>query len=329
MNDRTLDLLTAADPARGVPIAPGDVEALLHRASRDVTGYDLRPPVHRRRFLVAAVAAAAALAVTGTTAAVLLRGGPAQPADPVVPAPSASAPPSCLDKLADSAMTEVREGVGGRYEYLRTAGTSGSTVQMPNGNFARFTYQVETRTWTAADGSALRRVTNQPPEYPDAASRTFFRGNPSWLPPTGTHEEHLPAGTARRQIPAADPAAMAEALYQPRENGPSQAVTGVEDLVRERVLDREHRVAVLRFLARTDGILCGAEGTDPSGRAGVVVTGPEGAGPQPSPGEHGGRSILVSPSTGIVLAAGYTDATGTVWHTVFLDRSFTNVAGAP
>ncbi|GAB3854731.1 hypothetical protein ACFPIJ_60615 [Dactylosporangium cerinum] len=328
MNEQIMNLLTAADPARDVPVAPGDVEALLHRASHDVTGYDLRPPVRRRRFLVAAVAAAAVVAVTGTTAAVLVRGGGQPPAGPpVVPAPSGT--PSCLDRLADSAMTAMRDGVGGPYEYLRTAGTSGRTVQMPNGNFARFTYQVETRTWTAEDGSVHRRTINQPPEYADAASRTFFRNNPSWLPHTGTREEDLPAGTPRKQVPAADPAAMAEALYQPRENGPSQAITGVEELVGQRILDREHRIAVLRFLARTDGILCGTEATDPSGRVGVVVTGPEGAGPRPSPGEHGGRSILVSPNTGVVLAAGYTDATGTTWHTVFLDQYFTSVAGAP
>lgn len=43
MNEQILDLLTAADPARGVPVVPGDVEALLRRASHDVTGYDLRP----------------------------------------------------------------------------------------------------------------------------------------------------------------------------------------------------------------------------------------------------------------------------------------------
>ena len=227
-------------------------------------------------------------------------------------------------------MTAPYDGVSGAYEYLRTTGMSGSTVQMKNGEFARFTYRVETATWTAADGSLHRRSTNQPPEYADEASRVFFRNNPSWLPHTGTRTEDVPAGeNSRRQVPAADPAAMAQALYQPRENGPSQAITGVEDLVGHRILDREHRVALLRFLARTDGIICGGEASDPTGRVGVVVTGPEGAGPQPSPGEHGGRSILVSPNTGDVLAAGYTDATGTTWHTVFLERWFTSTPAVP
>jgi hypothetical protein len=324
MNEKILDLLTAADPARDVPVVPGDVEVLLRRASHDVTGYDLRPPARRRRLLVAAAAAVAVVAVTGTTVAVLVRGGPpADPGVPVVPAPSVT--PSCLDRLADGVTKAPHDGVRGAFEYLRTSGTSGGTVQMKNGKFASMMYQVETATWTAADGSQRRRATTQPPTYADETSRIFFRDNPGMLPTLGTSTADLPpAEVSRPDVPAADPAAMAEALYRPRENGPSQAIFGVEDLVRARVLDAAHRTALLRFLARTDGVACAGEATDPVGRTGIAVSAPTGAGPRPSPGDHGGESVLVDPATGEIIAAGYTDGTGTTWHTLYLERGFTD-----
>ncbi|MET7419531.1 CU044_5270 family protein [Dactylosporangium sp. NPDC005555] len=323
MTERILDQLTATDPARGVPVAPGDVEALLRRASHDVTSYDLDGPARgRRRVLLAAAAIVAVGAVTGTTA-VLLRGSPLPAPVPAVPAPSVAT--GCVDRLADGAGAAPYDTSRGAYEYLRTSSMSGGTVQMQNGKFANVTYMVERSTWTAADGSRRVRTVTQQPTYPDETSRTFFRDNPGRLPELGTTMEDQPAGeVSRQEIPAADPAAMADALYRPRENGPSQAVNGVTGLVQARVLDLPHRAALLRFLARTDGVACAGEQTDPSGRTGVVVTAPVGAGPQPSPGDSGAQSVLVDPATGDVLAAGYTDDTGTIWSAVFLERGFTD-----
>lgn len=326
MNERVLDLLSAADPARDTPIAPGDVEALLRRASHDVTSYEPGTPVRRRRVLVAAAAIIAVALVTGTTVAVLRRGAEHPPAAPVVPAPSVA--PSCLDGLADGVRPAPYDGVKGRYEYLRNSSVEGTTAELKNGTFAGAQYRVELSTWTAADGSQHRRKVTEQPTYADEASRGYFRAHPGELPKAGTTTEDLPAGElSRTDIPAADPAAMAEALYQPRGNGPSQAITGVADLVRVRVLDAPHRAALLRFLARTDGIACIGEQTDPVGRTGVAVGAAVGAGARPSPGNQGSQSLLVDPGTGEILANGSTDAGGTNWHTLFLERGITDQRG--
>jgi hypothetical protein len=331
MNDQLLRTLTAADPARGVPVAPGDCDALLRRASHDVTNYDLGAPVRRRRVLLVA-AAVAALTVTGTTAAVLLRAGPpADPGTPLVPAPSVAAG-HCLDRIADRVAAGTAkassDGATGRYEYLRTSFLSGSATQMQDGRFANLRYQAETSTWTA-DGRQRRRTVTQAPTFADEASRAFYTARPDMLPPVGTQTVDVPAGEFEHpDLPAADPAAMAAALHQPRENGPSQAVAGAAGLTRSRVLPAAHRAALLRFLAATDGVSCTGEQTDPAGRTGIAVSAPLGNGPQPSPGDHGAETVLVDPSTGEILAAGYTDATGTTWSSVFLERGYTDTRPA-
>ncbi|MFF5233134.1 hypothetical protein [Dactylosporangium sp. NPDC000521] len=324
MNDRTLDLLAAADPAREAPVAPGDVEALLRRAAHDVTSYEVRVPDRRRRALVAVAAGVAVAAVAGTAVAVLTGPG-AGPAAPVTTPPGAvpsSVATSCLERIAGDIHAAPYDTAAGAYEYLRTWSHGGDTVQLQDGRFARAAYQVELSTWTAADGAQRRRTVVQQVTYADETSEAYFRAHPSQRQRTDPRVEDVPAG--RTPVPAADPAAMADALFRPRENGPSQALVGVADLVRVRVLDAAHRAALLRFLARTDGVTCGGEATDPTGRTGVTVTAPIGKGPQPSPGDHGSELLLVDPATGDILAAGYADGTGTIWRDTFLERGFTD-----
>ena len=330
MNDRTLDLLAAGDPAREVPVAPGDVEALLRRAALDVTNYEVRVPDRRRRALVAVAAGVAVAAVAGTAVAVLTRPG-ADPAAPPVPTVSAPVPASpsvaagCLDRIADSMTAAPYDTAKGAYEYLKTSSLGGDTVQMQDGRFAQAFYQVEISTWTAADGSQRRRTVTQKVTYADETSEAYFRTHPGQLRPTDPRVEDIPATQAgRAPVPAADPKAMADALFRPQEGGPSQALAGVADLVGVRVLDAAHRAALLRFLARLDGVACGGEATDPIGRAGIRVSAPLAWGPQPSPGEQGSEVLLVDPATGDILATGYDGGTGTIWRDTYLERGFTD-----
>jgi hypothetical protein len=325
MNDRLLQTLTAADPARDVPVAPGDVEALLRLASHDVTSYDLRPPVRRRRLLATAAAIVAVAAVTGTTAAVVLRGGaPAGPGVPQTSVPTSVAP-GCLERIAGGIRPAPYDTAKGRYEYLRRSELVGSSTQMQNGEFAEVRYEVEISTWTATDGAQRRRVVTGAATFADEAARVFYRDNPAMMPAAGTETFDLPPGDVdRTELPAPEPAAMADRVYQPRENGPSQAIVGAGGLTRARVLPAAHRAALLRFLAGTPGVGCAGEQTDPVGRTGVVVSAPIGAGPHPSPGNLGAEAVLLDPATGEILAAGTAGAGGIVWGSVFLERGFTD-----
>ncbi|MGI5185815.1 CU044_5270 family protein [Dactylosporangium sp. CA-152071] len=332
MNDRTLDLLAAADPARDVPVPPGDVEALLRRAAHDVTTYEVRVPDRRRRALVAVAVGVAVAAVASAAVAVLTRpaADPAAPPAPATKAPATTVPatPSaasagCLDQIAGDMGAAPHDTAKGAYEYLRTSSLSGRTVQMKDGGFARASYRVETSTWTAGDGSQRRTAMVVQLAFPDETSEAYFRANPGQLPKAVSRAEDVPADqVSRASVPAADPLAMAAALYQPRENGPSQALVGAGDLVRARVLDAEHRAALLRFLARTDGVTCAGTMTDPIGRTGVAVTAPQGAGPLPSPGDHPAQVLVVDPATGEILAAGTTDTGGVTWQDVYQERGF-------
>jgi hypothetical protein len=318
-----LDLLSVADPARDVPVPPGDVEALLRRAAVDVTSYEMRLPGRRRRALVAVAAGVAVVAVTGATVAVLADRPSAGPGTPQLSPPAVEG--HCLDGIAAAVRAAPYDGRTGRYEYLRRSGLSGSTAQLQDGRFASLRYEAEVSTWTAADGSQVRRTVTRPPTYADEASRIYFRDHPAMLPRLGVATEHVPPGQlSRPQLPPADPQAMADALYQPRDNGPSQALIGAAELTAGRVLDRPHRAALLRFLARTEGVACRGEATDPTGRTGVAVIAPVGKGSQPSPGDQGAEMILVDPATGEILASSYVDGAGTTWVSLYLERGFTD-----
>ncbi|MEV1287911.1 CU044_5270 family protein [Micromonospora sp. NPDC049679] len=335
MSKRVRELLEAADPARGAQVGAGDVEALLLLARADITPHAAVVPARPRGSRLAVVGAACGAIVVVATAITVLQptpGPPGSPAPSIVP-DTTRVPADCLTPIADGLRATSYDGRTGRYEYLHMTGHSGYQIQMPGRptGVATALFSHETSQWLAADGSGRMRVVRGAPTYPDEASRSFYAQHPDIGPKAGSETKDLRSGDFTVTVlPAANPAAMEQALYQPRENGPSQALVGVAGLNSQRVLDSAHRAAVLRFLAGTEGVTCRGEQTDPAGRSGIAVSAGGGRSPQPSPGDQGREYLLIDPQTGEVLASGVGDATAAgvvTWSTVYLERGHTDVLG--
>jgi hypothetical protein len=332
MSRQLRELLEDADPARGYPVGMGDVEALMRLGEGDITGYDDVVPRHRRSAWP--VAAAVTALVVVAVSVVVLRPAPSSPGSPapsLIPG-TGDVSAHCLTQLAAGLRPTSYDGQTGRYEYLHATGSSGMSTQLPGkpDAWATVSYEMDTSRWLAADGSGRLRTTAGAPSYPDRTSRDFYGDHPDMLPKAGIAEttDLRPGDFQFTPMPAADPAAMDQALYQPRENGPSQALVGVADLNSERVLDAAHRAAELRFLAGLDGVTCQGNQTDPAGRTGVLISADRGRGPHPSPGDQGRECLLVDPETGEILASGGGNATGPVtWSTVYLQRGYTDTLG--
>jgi hypothetical protein len=323
MSNQVHALLEQADPARGVVVGPGDADAVLRRAAVDITSYEAVPPRRstRRAVLAAAVATAAAAGVLALPGR-LPAPGP-MPGPPPAPGSSGAAT-NCLATLADHVAPAPYDGGSGRYEYLHTRSMSGITSEVPGKTtFVTASWQVEVKLWSAADGSGRRVTDRGPVGYPDEASRKFFASHPDALGAVHRDRPVVAGERGQRPLPEAEPAAMAEQLYQPRENGPSAALVGVADLNAARILDAPHRAAVLRFLAATDGVTCAGE-TQTEVGAGLLVTAQVGQGPHPSPGDSGSEALLFDTHTGELIAAGTGPGR---WTTVYLDRGYTERAG--
>ncbi|MBQ0903420.1 CU044_5270 family protein [Micromonospora sp. U21] len=333
MNKRARELLEAADPARGIQLGAGDVEEVLRLASNDVTSYDAVVPAQRARRLVAVGAAFAVVAVAAMTVTVLRStAGPVESSRPSAVPGAAGVPAHCLATIANRMRATSYDGQTGRYEYLHRRGRGGSSALHGDPAWsATVQFSEETSRWLAANGSGRMRIVRGAPTYPDEASRDFYNRHPGMIPKEGSETDDLrPGDLSVLPLPAAEPAAMGQALYQPRENGPSQVLVSVAELNNERVVGFAHRVAVLRFLAGTEGVTCRDEQTDPAGRTGVVVSADFGRGPRPSPGDWGREYLLFDPQTGELLARGggaNSAAGGVTWSTVYLERGYTDVLG--
>lgn len=334
MSRHVRKLLEDADPARGYQVGTGDIEALMRQGEGDITGYDDVMPRSRRPSWPVAAGVALATMVVMAASVVALRpvlDSPGAPSPSLIPG-AAGGLTQCLTEIAVNLRDTSYDGRTGRYEYLHTTQSSGISTEIPGkrGAMATVLYTVDTLRWLAADGSGRIRTTPGAPNFPDVASLNFYAAHSDMLPKAGTSETNdLRRGDVQlTPMPAADPAAMNRVLYQPRENGPSQALVGVADLNRERVLDAPHRAAELRFLADVKGVACRGSLTDPAGRKGVLVSADRGRGPQPSPGDQGREYLLVDPQTGEILASGYGNATSPVtWDTVYLQRGYTDTLG--
>ncbi|WP_433218199.1 hypothetical protein ACQP00_11810 [Dactylosporangium sp. CS-047395] len=308
-------LLEEADPARGVPVGRGDAEAVLRRAARDITNYDAPPRRASRR---AVVAVAAAVGVAGVFAVAVAW---PRPGEQPVPVPGVSVLRSadtgdCLLDLADRAEAASYDGAAGRYEFLHLSTLSGDTTQLSGGSFAQATWPEDVRVWLAADGSGHRTSKRGEVSYANAASREYYTQHPDMLGGDDQDADFAAGQWSVTPLPPLDPAGIAAELYQPRENGPSAAIVSVAELNQNRVLDRAHRVAVLRFLAGVEGVTC--DGTVETGAGtGLLVSAPIGRGPHPTPGDQGRESLVLDPRTGDVIAAG--NGPGH-WNTLWLER---------
>jgi hypothetical protein len=314
MTQRTWELFQQADPARDVQVGDGDVEAVLQAAAVDITPE--AAPVRRRRWqpprlLVAGVAFAAVAGVT--TIALALRPAPSmppgQPHSPGLP---------CLTAIADDLQPAPYDGQSGRYEYQRRVVFANPWDTTADGKDYTVQWTEDQSQWLAADGSGRIRTVHSPFRYPDAASQAFYAQHPEELPNNGTITEDLAKGEyPLPQMPAPDPASMERQLYQPRENGPDQALVGVAELNKARIPDAAHRAALLRFLATTTGLACDGPVDDPAGRTGTAVISTMTQG-----------LLLFDPSTGELLAAGQCTATGqVVWQQQWLERGYRDELG--
>jgi hypothetical protein len=325
MTQRTWELFQQADPARGVPVHHGDVEALLGAAAGDVTPEtgSLR---HRRRqpprLLVAGVAFAAVAAVSATVLVLRPSPGAGPAAQPVPHSPGLP----CLTAIADDLRPAPYDGRSGRYEYQRMLAPDSADTMIGDKQYT-VQWTEERSQWLAGDGSGRIRTVRTGFGYPNAASRTFYAQHPDQVPNAGTQTEQLAKAEYQPSpMPAADPEAMRKQLYQPRENGPGEALVGVEDLNRAWIIDAAHRVALLRFLATTAGLNCAGAAQDPAGRTGVMV----GSTITPTPGNRGSWNnvLMFDPSTGELLDSGRRVGAGPVtWFTQWLARDFQATLG--
>jgi hypothetical protein len=308
------DLFQQADPARGVAIRDGDVEADLRAAAMDITP-DTGPARRRRRqpprLLIAGVAFAAVAGVT--TIALVLRPAPSRP-----PGQTHSAGLPCLTAIADDLQPAPYDGQPGRYQYQRRIQSPNSSDTITGGHEYTVQWTEDQSHWLAEDGSGLFRDVRSSFRYPDAASQVYYAQHPEELPVAGTLTDDLAPGEySLAVLPAPDPTSMERQLYQPRENGPGQALIGVSDLNQSRILDAAHRAALLRFLATTSGLTCAGTFDDPAGRTGTVVSS--------TPTQD---LLLFDPNTGELLDTGYRVGTDSaVWTTQWLDRGYRDTLG--
>ncbi|MEV0570143.1 hypothetical protein [Dactylosporangium sp. NPDC050588] len=324
MTERTLDLLAAADPARDAPVGPGDVETLLRLAANDVTSYELHLPDRRRRRALAGVAAAVAVvAVTGAAAALVLDRAPAN--RPVAPRVW---PSDCLAELAAGLHAAPYEATTGQYEYVRNAVRFSDRLPMPDG-IAWVQYVGEYSTWTTADRRNVRlRTVTESVTFADDASRAYFQSHPERVRTVGTTVVDVRQGVPPEFMGTSSPPPP-DSLIDTLDNTgstfpPARVLARASGMYGNQILDVATRSALLRFIAAADGVVCAGEATDPTGRRGVAVTGPLDSSLERGPFEHGVNRIIVDPSTGDLLAAGYADGTGTIWLAVYLERGFTD-----
>jgi hypothetical protein len=325
MTQRTWELFQQADPARGVRVRDGDVEAVLRAAAVDITPE--AGPVRRRRrpprLLVAGIAFAA-VAGLFTTVLVLRPATGRQPGTPVL---SHSPGLPCLAAIADNLQPAPYDGQSGRYEYQHRVLTPNSSDTMTGGKQYTVQWTEDESQWIAGDGSGRVRAIRTAFHYPDAASQDYYLQHPDQIPPGGTRTDDLATGEySLGQLPAPDPGSMERLLYQPRENGPAQALVGVADLNRWRILDAAHRAALLRFLATTTGLTCAGTADDPAARTGTAVGSTSTQ--TPGTGQAQQSLLLFDPDTGELLAAGYRTGAGPmVWTTQWLARGYRDAVG--
>ncbi|MFG3716158.1 CU044_5270 family protein [Micromonospora sp. NPDC047730] len=299
---RAKDLLRGLDPAREVDQWP----ATPRVDWATVAGGPPPQPERRgwRRRVVLGAVLTTATAVAGGMVIV-------QVAGPSVPVYAATPPPLHVQYAGDApaardallhlaAAVQAGPAAGeraGRFSFVRVGQWSLDIASGKGSTEVGVVPQVIS-TWRAPDGSGKvatvtidRLDVGQRPNAEavlDAAARGAAEVN--------TYAAGELAAVVADPVPD-DVDALERALYahQPRVNGPKSAVRAVADLYRTTAVDRKVRVAALRFLARTDGVLLRGAVTDRLGRQGIAVS---------VDSDNGGaRDLLIfDQETGLLLA---------------------------
>ncbi len=274
------DMIKQLDLARNVDDWPAAPHVDWSTVARDPSPASIRSQWTRRAVLGAAATSATAIA----GALIVQVAGPARPVFAATPPPlqlqydkDAPAARDALLKLASAVQAgpAVNEQRSGRFSFVRVGQWS---LDMSSSAKERTTVAVVPQvisTWRATDGSgkvvtaSLHR--SDIGDKPDAQAlmAAASRGETQ----VSTYAAGQLAAVIADPIPH-DVDALAKALYahQPQDKGAQSAVRAIADLYRAAAVDRDVRVAALRFLARTDGVLLRGEVTDRLGRRGLAVS---------------------------------------------------------
>ncbi|MEV4481874.1 CU044_5270 family protein [Micromonospora coxensis] len=276
---RAEDALKRLDPAWDLDRLPAAPRLDWSRVDEGTRATSRRRGWHRRTVL-GAVAAGAAVVVAGV--AVVQIAGPSAPVLAATPPPLslqyAHNPPPARDALLRLATT-LQSGPtgtdqGGRFSFVQVGQWSLNMASGKGGTAVAVVPQVVS-TWRAPDGSGKIATVDLDSfaidQRPDAATVIAAASH------RAATVENYPVGelaaVVAEPLPR-DVTALERALYahQPRANGPKSAVRAVADLYRTNTVDRDVRVAVLQFLARTDAVLLRGTVTDRLGREGLAVS---------------------------------------------------------
>ncbi|SCL45588.1 CU044_5270 family protein [Micromonospora peucetia] len=274
------NMLKQVDPARDVddwPVAPHVDWSAMARNS---------PPASiRRQWTRRAVLGAVAASATAIAGALVVQVvGPAKPVLAVTPPPlhlqydkDAPAASDALLKLASAVQAgpAVNEQRSGRFSFVRVGQWSLDMSSSAKDGTAVAVVPQVISTWRALDGSG--KVVTASLHRSDVGDKPDAQALMTAATRGGTQVSTYAAGQLAAVI--ADPIphdvdALAKALYahQPQDKGAQSAVRAIADLYRAAAVDRDVRVAALRFLARTDGVLLRGEITDRLGRRGLAVS---------------------------------------------------------
>lgn len=296
------EVLKGLDPAREVRQWPS-VPDVDWATVADGPTREPAPARWRRRALLGAVVTSAAAVVGGVV--IVQIAGPSAPAYAATPPPlrlqyAGTAPPARdgllqLAAAVESAPAGTRPA--GRYSFVQV-GQWSLDLSSGEGRTEVAVVPQVISTWRAIDGSGkVATVTLNSAdvgEQPDVQG--LIAAAASGKTEVNAYAPGQLAAVVAEPVPT-DVDALKRALYahQPRVNGPESALRAVADLYRTTEVDQSVRVAALRFLARTDGVLLRGTVTDRLGRPGLAVS--------VDSEDDGTRDLLVfDRRTGLLLA---------------------------
>ncbi|MFY1623639.1 CU044_5270 family protein [Micromonospora sp. WMMD723] len=273
--------LSDLDPARDIDVWPAAPHIDWPAESTGSSRPSPRWGMTRRPLLSATVAGAIVLGA-GVVATQLV--GPTDSALAATPAPLHmqydQKAPSAHGALLDLASVVSGRAVAdeqraGRFSFVQVGQWSlNLSSSRRDGTSVAVVPQVVS-TWRAADGSGKVITVSLDPSEVGAqpTARTLVAAAEHKSGEIDVYSAGQLASVVTEPVPH-DVNALAAALYahQPRENGPQSAVRAVADLYRTTTVDRQVRIAVLQFLASTDGVLLRGQVTDRLGRQGMAVS---------------------------------------------------------